>query len=90
MNARCEGPYKFIEYLGSRQVVAIIEKQDGRRLQVSVINLVPLRGDARRIVEHGLKWRANMSSGGQEQTNGGAQGAFSSDEDSDLEDYLSD
>jgi hypothetical protein len=32
LSSKCEGPYKFISYLGTRQVVAEIEKTDGRHL----------------------------------------------------------
>ena len=36
--------------------MAEIEKSSGHRLRVSVVNLVPLRGDAMRVLETGLRW----------------------------------
>lgn len=44
MKTRAEGPYTFLQYKNTAGWVARVESQEGRRLEVSAANLIPLKG----------------------------------------------
>ena len=45
LSASADGPFVFARYIGERRVMCEVVGDDGRRWQVAVANLRPLRGD---------------------------------------------
>ena len=46
LRPKSTGPYKFITYLGQHRVVAKVLDKNGKAIECSVANLIPLRGEA--------------------------------------------
>ena len=44
MRTRAEGPYTFVKYTNTSGWVAVVEGWEGRKLEVSAPNLIPLKG----------------------------------------------